>query len=219
MSEKVLNIIKDKNIIIPLYMLKFRKKMNLEMESFVFLMYLYSFGQKLLFDAKQISEDLDIEITELMQMINSLVERSLLELEVVKNEKGIIEEYIVLDLFFEKINLSLIEESTKEEKATDIFEDIEREFGRTISPIEIEIIRGWLEAKFSEEMIRLALREASFNGVNNLKYIDRILFEWDKLNLNSKEAIENHLTNRQNKKRTSKDKEEVFDYDWLNSDE
>lgn len=219
MSEKVLNIIKDKNIIIPLYMLKFRKKMNLEMESFVFLMYLYSFSQKLLFDAKQISEDLDIEITELMQMINSLVERSLLELEVVKNEKGIIEEYIVLDLFFEKINLSLIEESTKEEKATDIFEDIEREFGRTISPIEIEIIRGWLEAKFSEEMIRLALREASFNGVNNLKYIDRILFEWDKLNLNSKEAIENHLTNRQNKKRTSKDKEEVFDYDWLNSDE
>ena len=150
MSEKVLNIIKDKNIIIPLYMLKFRKKMNLEMESFVFLMYLYSFGQKLLFDAKQISEDLDIEITELMQMINSLVERSLLDLEVVKNEKGIIEEYIVLDLFFEKINLSLIEESTKEEKATDIFEDIEREFGRTISPIEIEIIRGWLEAKFSE---------------------------------------------------------------------
>lgn len=219
MSEKVLNIIKDKNIIIPLYMLKFRKKMNLEMESFVFLMYLYSFSQKLLFDAKQISEDLDIEITELMQMINSLVERSLLELEVVKNEKGIIEEYIVLDLFFEKINLSLIEESTKEEKPTDIFEDIEREFGRTISPIEIEIIRGWLEAKFSEEMIRLALREASFNGVNNLKYIDRILFEWDKLNLNSKEAIENHLTNRQNKKRTSKDKEEVFDYDWLNSDE
>lgn len=219
MSEKVLNIIKDKNIIIPLYMLKFRKKMNLEMESFVFLMYLYSFSQKLLFDAKQISEDLDIEITELMQMINSLVERSLLELEVVKNEKGIIEEYIVLDLFFEKINLSLIEESTKEEKATDIFEDIEREFGRTISPIEIEIIRGWLEAKFSEEMIRLALREASFNGVNNLKYIDRILFEWDKLNLNSKEAIENHLTNRQNKKRTSQDKEEVFDYDWLNSDE
>lgn len=219
MSEKVLNIIKDKNIVIPLYMLKFRKKVNLDMESFVFLMYLYSFGQKLMFDAQQISEDLDLEITELMQQINSLVEKNLIELEVVKNDKGIIEEYIVMDLFFQKINMSLIEESTKDDKATDVFEDIEREFGRTISPIEIEIIRGWLEAKFSEEMIRLALKEASFNGVNNLKYIDRILFEWDKLNLNTKEAIEKHLASRQQKKQSSKNKEEVFDYDWLGTNE
>ncbi len=216
MSDKVLNIIKDKNIVIPLYIFKLRKKLNIELSAFIFLMYLYSYGKKTLFDISLFSNDLDMTSQELMKELNYLIEKGLVELTVVKNDKDIIEEYIVLDLFFEKINLSIIEMASKEEK-TDIFSDIEREFGRTISPIETEIIRGWLEASFSEEMIRLALKEASFNGVNNLKYIDRILFEWDKLNLKTKKAIEDHLGKRQAKKQETPSKE-VFDYDWLDDE-
>lgn len=217
MSDKVLNILKDKNIVIPLYIFKLRKKLDIELGPFLFLMYLYTYGKKTLFDLNQFSNDLDMTSQELMKDLNYLIEKALVELEVVKNDKDIIEEYIKLDLFFEKINLSIIDIANQEE-STDIFSDIEKEFGRTISPIEIEIIRGWLEASFSEEMIRLALKEASFNGVNNLKYIDRILFEWDKLNLKTKKAIEDHLSKRKVKK-SEGPKTEVFDYDWLDEDE
>lgn len=218
MSDKVLNIIKDKNIIIPLYIYKLRKKLDIKLEAFIFLMYLYSYGKKTLFDLSLFSNDLDMLETEVLKELDYLIEKALVELELVKNDKGVIEEYIKLDLFYEKINLSIIELVSDKEPSLDIFSDIEREFGRTLSPIETEIIKGWLEAKFSEEMIRLALKEASFNGVNNLKYIDRILFEWDKLNLKSKVDVEEHLTKRK-KKSESEKKPEVFDYDWLASDE
>ena len=58
----------------------------------------------------------------------------------------------------------------------------------------------------------MALKEAVYNGVTNLRYIDKILYEWKKKGIKSKEDIEKERANF--KKKSSKG--EVFDYDWLN---
>ena len=49
-----------------------------------------------------------------------------------------------------------------------------------LSPMEYEIIKAWLDNDMSEELIKEALKEATFNGVSNLRYIDKILYEWGK---------------------------------------
>ena len=97
-----------------------------------------------------------------------------------------------------------------------LFDIFETELGRTLSPIEYEIINGWLTT-CSEEIIILALKEATFNGVSNFRYIDRIINEWNKKGIKTKEDVEKNRQEFKNKKDNKK--QELFDYDWLNDNE
>lgn len=73
-----------------------------------------------------------------------------------------------------------------------LFESLEKEFGRTLSPIEMETVSQWLDLDhYTPELINLALKEAVLNQVYNLKYMDRILMNWEKKNLKTAEQVEN----------------------------
>ena len=66
----------------------------------------------------------------------------------------------------------------------------------------------------TEEILKLALKEATYNGVSNFRYIDRIIHEWKKKGIKTKDdVIKNNEEFRKNK---SDKKQELFDYDWLN---
>ena len=47
--------------------------------------------------------------------------------------------------------------------------------------MDYEIINAWLSKGFSESLILEALDEAIKNDAPSLRYIDKILFEWNKL--------------------------------------
>jgi DNA replication protein len=102
-----------------------------------------------------------------------------------------------------------------EKNNTNIYEVFEKEFGRTLSPMEYEIIGGWLDKDCTEELILLALKEAVYNGVNNMRYIDRIIYEWIKKGIKTKQDVENNRKQFKKKEQTI----EVVDYDWLNDSE
>ena len=71
-----------------------------------------------------------------------------------------------------------------------IFGQIETEFGRPLSPIEQQTIRAWLrDDHYNPELITLALREAVLNQAYSLKYMDRILINWEKNHLTTAEAV------------------------------
>jgi DNA replication protein len=77
---------------------------------------------------------------------------------------------------------------TDESKLAVLVKTFENEFGRPLSPIEIEQIEKWaLEA--DQGIILEALRRAVLMGKLNFKYIDRILLRWQKNNLRNLEAI------------------------------
>ncbi|HBQ28477.1 primosomal protein DnaI [Peptococcaceae bacterium SCADC1_2_3] len=77
---------------------------------------------------------------------------------------------------------------TDESKLVVLVKTFENEFGRPLSPIEIEQIEKWaLEA--DQGIILEALRRAVLMGKHNFKYIDRILLRWQKNNLRNLEAI------------------------------
>lgn len=219
-KEKLTQLLKQRSILIPLLCLQNYKKLNITLEELVFLMYLKDKGEKIVFDPKLMAEELGLNLVEVMQLIDSLTNKKLLQVTTFKNEKNIMEELVDLNNFFEKYSLLLMDEVTKEVNenqvdSTHVFELIEREFGRTLSPSEFEFIKAWL-MNFNEVVILEAVKEAVLNGVSSIRYIDKILYEWDKKGIKNKEDIEHFLHSR---KKTVKEPVEVFDYDWFDEDE
>ena len=77
-----------------------------------------------------------------------------------------------------------------------VYKTFEREFGRLLSPMEIDVIKGWLqEDQQPGEIICEALKKAVLMGKHNFKYIDSILLEWKKNNLRNLESISTYDEN------------------------
>lgn len=218
MDKKLIHLFKYGNIVIPLYFFQNIKKFNLELKDFIFLMYLYNCGDVIVFNPKNISESLGMDVKDVMQCISTLSDKHYLELKVIKNDKNISEEVISLQNFYDKVSLLMMDTiSNKDKMDTSCFDFIEKEFGRTLKPTEYEIIKAWIEGGNSDELIMEAVREATFNGVSNLRYIDKILYEWGKKGIMTKEDVEkDRKVFRQ--KEESEDNEELFDYNWFEDD-
>lgn len=75
--------------------------------------------------------------------------------------------------------------------AVNLYSSFEREFGRPLSPMEVEQINLW-SAKINHGMVLEALRKAVMLGKHNFKYIDSILLEWEKNNLRTPGDVEEY---------------------------
>lgn len=215
MDEKILSLMKEKPIIIPRIIFNNYKRLNITSEELIVLIFLIDFGNKIRYNPDIFVSELNMEKYKVMEIFNSLSEKKLITISVEKNDLNKSEEYISLDLFYNKI-LNLFKE-TKDDNIenTDIFSIFENEFGRTISPMEYEIIKGWINDKFSYELIIEALKEAIYNNVTSLSYIDRILYEWNRKGIKSKEDV---LKDKNNYRNNRKKNKEVFDYNWLDDE-
>lgn len=222
-GDKIVDILKSGNIVIPIYLLKNYKKLNIKLEEFIFLMYLYNKGNNRVFDPSLFSLEIGSDLEEIMSMVSSLTDKNYIKVEVRKNDKGLMEDVISLDDFYSKLSLLVVDEANKQDsKDSNVFDMIEKEFGRTLSPIEYEIIKAWLDSHISEELIKEALKEATFNGVSNLRYIDKILYEWGKKGIKSKkDVLENkkHRNEKIEEKESKKIDLDIMDWDWFDDEE
>lgn len=83
----------------------------------------------------------------------------------------------------------------------------EEEFGRPLSGLECEQIRQWLDRDGHPEwLVAEALREAVLANKYSFKYIDRILFEWHRHRIRTKQELERY---REGYRERTKSKEEV----------
>ena len=194
-------------LIIPNYLLKYISNLNLETNELILLLYFLNNKEKITFNPLKISNDLYMDQNTILELINNLQEKGYISIEM-KKENKIIEEYISLDLFFAKIN-SLLIDNEKNNNSNDIFSKIEKEFGRTLSPTEFETINNWIEGKVPIELIERALKESVLNNAPSIRYIDKILFEWNK---------KGYKTSSDVVPKINKDEyiEELYDFDWLN---
>ncbi len=213
MTEKLIKLLKEKNFVLPQVLFYKYKELNLTLEELYFIIYLLNINS-LVFNPKQFSNDLNMDMASVLEMVTTLTSKDILSLEMIK-EGNIRNEYLKLDKLYNKLAFILINEEDKE-KTTSLFDVFEKEFGRTLSPIEYELINGWLDNEFSEELVLKALKEAVYNGVSNLRYIDKILYEWKKKGIKTAKEVEMNRTKFQNKK---EERPEVFSYDWLNDNE
>ena len=86
--------------------------------------------------------------------------------------------------------------------------------------MEYEIIKAWLENHISEELITEAVREATFNGVSNLRYIDKILYEWGKKGITTVQDVDKMRKKRGKKEEKDVDIDmELMDWSWFDDEE
>jgi hypothetical protein len=93
---------------VPLYIYKELPSLGIDIETFMFLMYLTSRGNALPFDINRMSSDFFCDIKTIMKYISNLQEKKLIDIKVITNDKNIMEEYIYLDFFYDKISMLLI---------------------------------------------------------------------------------------------------------------
>lgn len=222
-ESKLIDILKNGNIVIPLYLFKNYKKLTKDMNSFIFLMYLYNIGDKFLFDPSKFSEDLNISIEDVLSYIDKLTDQGLIRIEVLKNDKDIMEEVVNLEGFYNKVSLITIENINEKDNdiiKSSIFDVLESEFGRSLTPMEYEISKAWLNDGLSEELIKEAIKEAVFNHVINLKYIDKILYEWKKNNIKSIKDVEDNRKKRSSKKDEGSNIDlDMVDWNWFDDED
>lgn len=184
---------KTKNFIINENVVKTIKNLDITLKEFLLLLYFINI--KALLDLNDIKKVLGFNEEEILNTYTSLITKGLIEVKVFK-ESRVVSEVISLDMFYDK----LVMNTKNEENNTDIYSKFESEFGRSLSPIEYETINRWLENGVSEEIITSALKEAVINGASNLRYIDKIIYEWTKKGVKPKEE----------------DYTFIDDFDWLN---
>lgn len=214
MIDKVIDTLKSRDVVIPRVLLYKYKSLGLDDQEFIVLTYLLNTVNSL-YNPKKISENLSIDLVEVLTIISNLQEKGFLKTDMIQrnNKKA---EIVKLDQLYEKIAFLLISESKASD--TSIYSVFEKEFARPITTIETEIIRSWQDASISDEVILEALKEATYNGVSNLKYIDKILGEWTKKGIKTKEDVEKNR--KKFKEQKSKNiQKEVFSYDWLSDEE
>lgn len=212
---KLNKVISDGNIVIPLYILKFYKKLNLTMDEFVFLMYLYNKQDNLDFNPEKIALDMNLDIMEVMGYVSVLTDKGYISLDVIKTENNILEEVLNLSNFYERISTFLINsEDPKTNFEENILKFTEHELGRPLSSTEISTINGWINNKIDESLIKEAISLALKDGVYSLKYIDKILVDWSSRGFHS---VSDLYT--QEKQEEVKEEIELDDWNWLDDEE
>ncbi len=206
MTDLIYNVIKNKDYVIRPFLFKIIKEQNLTLNETLLIIYLSNQEHPEL-DLKLINKITSLDNKEILEAFSSLTNKGLISTDIKKDGDRVIEE-INLDGLY-KTCASKINKDVEQENKKNIFELFESEFGRTLSPMEYEIINAWLSSGMSESIITEALKEATYNGVSSLRYIDRIIYDWGKKGYKTVEDI------RKNKYKSEEKNDTFFEYNWL----
>ncbi len=161
---------------------------------------------------------------EVTAVIQNLIQRELLELNVNKDEEGRFTEYMNLDPFYEKLSQLLkkqtidTNEQSDKEKFKTLFQMIEQTFARPLSPYEIETLNQWIDVdKHDISIIQAALDEANSQNKLSFKYMDRILLNWKKNNVKTIDDSK-EIRKQFNKPKMKHTVKKVPKFDWLNGE-
>jgi DNA replication protein len=178
-----------------------------------------------------LAQRLNFSKNEISQKLQRLMQKGLLEITQGIDGNGIVYEkysvYPLWDRILDHLEASSVQTEMDAEKNEEgeIFTIFEQEFGRLLSPMEIETISMWIDTDHhSPAIIKAALKEAVLAGKISLRYIDRILFEWKKKNIKSVKQVEKHTEQFHSKTTTVQPKSnaptqentnKVSFYNWL----
>lgn len=198
-NDLMLDFINAGQTVFPTLLLRHYRKLNLSNDELVLILQLKSNmdNGEYFPNTELIAKSMNMSERNVFKAIHQLIQKKVLSIETTKDEKGMTQDAYSLDMLWEKLIVlmkqeqieKVTEEENNEEKS--LYSIFEAEFGRPLSPIEMETLIMWLEEdRYSVELIQLALREAVLSQVYNFKYIDRILLNWEKKNIRTKEQVE-----------------------------
>lgn len=201
----------NKKLVAETIFIKEALKKKLTLNEFLLLLY-FDNSFEIVFDMDLIKKTLNMSEEDILAAYGSLINKNIIKVSAKKNSFGKIVEYVSLENFYKGIkeDHKMVE---KENVKGDIFSVFENNFGKTLSAMECELINAWIDRGDSEELIIAALKEATYNGVRSLRYIDKILFEWNKKGIKTPEEVEKNLVSDDE---ATLLETSVLNFDWLN---
>ncbi len=145
---------------IPTLLLKYYRKLGLNNDEFVLIMQLKSHMDRGNYfpDLKEIAQAMGISKNNAFKAVHQLMQKKLLSIETKEDDKGITEDAYSLMLLWEKLMVlmkqkeTVVEVKQEEEEEKNLYSIFEAEFGRPLSPMEIESLVMWVEEDdFSNE--------------------------------------------------------------------
>ncbi|HJE86427.1 DnaD domain protein [Levilactobacillus brevis] len=147
--------------------------------------------------AEDIADHLGWDKQRVYQILHELIANKLMTITSVPDGQGQKQDAYDFRLLMEKLSQLAVQTTKKEVQTTattdraTVFNQIETEFGRPLSPLEMESINQWLDNDhYRPELIQLALKEAVLSQAYSLKYMDRILLNWEKKNLKTAAQVQ-----------------------------
>ncbi|WP_431463158.1 DnaD domain protein [Lactobacillus crispatus] len=159
---------------------------------------------------EKIAANTNLSVSDVGNLIQRLIERNYLTIEQmtdsqdkIGNKYSLNKLYNALDHY---IDQNVLIKDKKKDKTVSVANNLENnplsylsrkvevEFGRYLSPIEREEIAQWLSVDhYAPGLIELALREAVLSQAYSLKYIDRVLLNWQRHSLKTTDEVERFL--------------------------
>ena len=178
MDSTLREFLRQGNTVISNLVLKNYKKLGMTDTEFILYLQLNSYLQKgeTFPELENIAKSLQISVNDVYTQLHNLIEKKILKIETIVNQQGQKTDSYSFDFLYQKLD-SLIDEEKKEllnvsteKDRQKIFNAFQVEFGRDLSPIELEMINDWIEEdKYKTDLILLALREAVLSQAYSLK--------------------------------------------------
>ena len=202
----------NKKLVAETIFIKEALKENLSLNEFLLLLY-FDNSFDLVFDIKIVAKTLNMSEEQVLEAYSNLMKKKLIKVKAEKDGYGKVIEKVCLDNFYNEIKTD-VKNSEIEASKEDIFSIFESSFGRSLSPMDYEIINAWIDRGFSEELVIAALNEAVYNGVPNLRYIDKVLYEWNRKGYKTVDDVNNRF--KEDKQNDKLFETSVLNFDWLN---
>ena len=126
----------------------------------------------------------------------------------------------IQDVYTGKDRLELGKDSIDKinSNTTTIYEYVEENFGRPLSPIETQKIESWL-LSYDPSIIRYAVEKATLNNKRTFNYVNGILKNWKTAGYNTLQEIKDNEINKKEDKPITKEEKETIEfmnnYNWL----
>lgn len=172
--------------------------------------YCISQGEKLI-TPELLALKMTLDYQKISSLLTKLVSKSLIFVEekngkLETNLRGV--KHLVVKEFLKDSSKTEVDKKSEQNLYT-IFEN---ELGRPLTYTEIETIKSWLELGFAEDKIILALKEAIGSKVKNLRYIDKILLNWQQEEERKKEG---YTTISENWRKNMEESIKIANLDWV----
>ncbi|WP_426447484.1 DnaD domain-containing protein [Paenibacillus sp. S-38] len=201
---------KDGQVDVPYWLLQYYSRLRLQEAEVMLILHVMAFKQKEQKDfptLEEIQSRMSLPPEKVIAALQKLLKEGLLQIdEEMDPASGVHSEKYNWTPLLERLAECRLED-LQEEKASrrirpgaaagagsrDVFTIFEKEFGRPLTPMELESIAGWLDKDgHPEELILAGLKEAVFAGKVHFRYIDRILLEWQRNRITSVEQAKEH---------------------------
>lgn len=100
---------------------------------------------------------------------------------------------------------------------TNIYTFLESCYGRTISSLEFEKLKSWID-DYDEGIVRYAIELSVLNNTKKFNYVEGILRNWKSCGYKTLGEIkdsERELYSQRHERKSNIDLDEIFDYNWL----